>query len=203
MGTRGSRREAQSGERLSGLAIGAPPFSLSPGIADKGATVMRPGYGPYLTILLMLFLSGPGTGGVVAADAASPKTFCEALRHGLEVSDDPEYGYTPEKPILVGGGLEDYIGHQQRWMYLDLLLGPKGKPLKYERIGIGGFYRSDHALIGKEAPIDKIEIRSKGMKRTYLYMSLYDHADLRIPQGLTIDDDLRQRFLAPGGWCFE
>jgi hypothetical protein len=140
---------------------------------------------------------------IVAQQAvpSKPTSFHEALIQGIPISGDSEYGYSPKKPVKIGGGQVDFRGHHYREQYLSLLRGPKGKKIKYRRIGQGGFYESENSPLASLGytlvPIDKYEVRIKESGETVtVYISIYDFEDLKIPQGFTVDEDRLQELLS-------
>lgn len=127
--------------------------------------------------------------------AESQARFVDALARGLESSDDPSYGYDPSNPIKIGGGFRHLLGMRFQRLYLDALRGPKGKKVKYERLGPGGEYPTDSTDTGFGI-IDKFEIRSKGLDGPqFLYITIYDYEHVRIPLGLSMDHDHAMRLL--------
>jgi len=98
---------------------------------------------------------------------------------------DEKYGFTPEFPIKVGGGVNSGARNQRD--YLDLLRGSDGKPVEYIRKGSCCAYPSENGLFGT-ALIDRYEItykNSNGKKTTsILYISFYDYEEPLIPLGL-------------------
>jgi hypothetical protein len=82
------------------------------------------------------------------------------------------YGYTPEDPIKVGGGVR---GEHE---YLQRLLGPKGQQLRYERRG------SYSAPPPAEGLLDMYEVTYDGLKTPVtLYLDMYRREDPRAPAG--------------------
>ena len=140
---------------------------------------------------ICLFLMSPPC----RAEEPAPRNFSETLIQGIESSDDPTYGYTEENPVKIGGGQKDFLGHRLRDLYLDILRGPNGKRIKFERVGQGGMYRSPNGP-GGFAFIDLYEIRSKDLDGTKsLYISIYDFEEPKIPQGLTVDREYVENLL--------
>lgn len=65
-------------------------------------------------------------------DAQAPKGVDKKL-----MSDDPDYGYTDQKPIRVGSK-EEFGGPAAEQAYLNLLLDAQGNKVKYKRLFSGG-----------------------------------------------------------------
>jgi tetratricopeptide (TPR) repeat protein len=101
-------------------------------------------------------------------------------------ADNDAYGFTPGHPVKVGKGPES--GPNNVRTYLELLRDINGKPLKYERVGSCCPYKSDHALIGKEAPEEKYEvtytIADGTSRKTFIYLSFYDYEEPLILAGM-------------------
>ncbi len=135
-----------------------------------------------LAVLILL-----GSSASLADDIpADPST--EPVNHGLTVSEDPTYGYTSENPIKIGGGQKNFVGHRMRDLYLDALRAENGRRVKCKRVGQGGSYESPNAQYGI-AIIDKYRIKPKGPDgQRFLYISIYDYEDVRIPNGLALDE---------------
>jgi hypothetical protein len=51
-----------------------------------------------------------------------------------EEAHDPEYGYTPEHPVKVGGFFET-SSHRNQHLFLRQLAGPRGEKLTFQRVG--------------------------------------------------------------------
>ncbi len=153
-----------------------------------------------LLLVLAAALAAPAS----AADPGSGAgSFCEALREGLPASVDATYGYSSDNPVKLGGGGDKGTAQKLQKLYLGLLLGPNGERVKTQSVGIGGAYRlPDKPEVW--ANVEKYRLRSKGLRGDlFIYLSAYDYDTLRIPQGLTIDAEQRDKLLAPGGYCSE
>lgn len=102
-----------------------------------------------------------------------------------QISADPEYGYTPEKPIKVGKGPDGGVGNESA--YLDFLRDPSGKPIKYIRKGSCCPYKTDNGIMGI-ALLDNYELSFKdenSKERTAdIYISFYDYETPMVPYGL-------------------
>jgi hypothetical protein len=84
------------------------------------------------------------------------------------------YGYTPEDPIKVGGG----VGGEHE--YLKRLRGPKGQPLRYVRRGSRG--------VPGSGLLDLYEVTFEGLEKPVtLYLDMYHHEDPRAPAGFRLD----------------
>jgi tetratricopeptide (TPR) repeat protein len=97
---------------------------------------------------------------------------------------DAQYGYTSEKPILVGAGPSGGPGNQEA--YLDLLRDQQGKPITYERLASCCDYKSEHGLFGI-AKLDKYKItylnENGKAKSTVVFISFYDYEEPQIIHG--------------------
>ncbi|MBU2986650.1 hypothetical protein KO528_14900 [Saccharophagus degradans] len=107
----------------------------------------------------------------------------------LEPTDDPLYGFIPEKPILIGGYLE---GRGGTWtaQYFSSILGPNGEQSKFERVGTCCAFRlEDKRLLdaGRSAgllDVYELVIPSTGMSKK-VYVSIYEEGDIYILNGYT------------------
>lgn len=101
-----------------------------------------------------------------------------------KIAEDDKYGFSPEKPIMVGTGVRS--GPQNQHDYLRLLRDSKGKPIKYKRLGSCCAYSSKNSMFGM-ALIDQYEVKyrnEKGRrKKAILYISFYDYEEPMIPKG--------------------
>ncbi len=85
------------------------------------------------------------------------------------------YGYTPEDPIKVGGGIH---GEHE---YLKGLRGPKGQELRYKR---RGSYSGPPPVGGL---LDVYEVTYDGLKTpVLLYLDMYRREDPRAPAGFSL-----------------
>jgi len=88
-------------------------------------------------------------------------------------SDDPQYGFTPDKPVKVGGGPAT-----QR-EYLNKLIDPQGNHVTYVRTGSCCAYKTNspsapfgHALVDVYEVTYRNEKNKK--KKVNIYISFYD-----------------------------
>ena len=102
-----------------------------------------------------------------------------------KTADSDTYGFTETNPVKVGTGPEG--GPDNQRAYLDLLRGPEGQPLKYERLELCCPYDSKHALFGKQAFLDKYQISYATAggeeKKAIVYISFYDYEEPMILHG--------------------
>jgi hypothetical protein len=95
-------------------------------------------------------------------------------------SDDPSYGFDEKNPIKVGLGPENQI------RFLESLRGPDGQKLKFKRLGSCCPYKSTNALFGDEVPLDKYEIKYRGLNEPIvMYLDFYDYEQPKIPVGFS------------------
>lgn len=121
---------------------------------------------PILTLLMFLVL--PATAGepepvrlpAIPADAKHPGGVNLKL-----MSEDPDYGYSDQKPIRVGSK-EEYGGPDAEREYLRSLLDARGRPVTFKRLGSGGNDPEGHML-------DLYEIRTSDGKKVLLWISMY------------------------------
>jgi hypothetical protein len=101
------------------------------------------------------------------------------------VSDDPEYGYTPLKPVQVGGGAM-YVAARER-RYLDALRGPAGGRISYKRIGSQQQRPPNDTTI-----LDHYHITYDGLEKPLsIYLDAYHFDDeLKAPAGLSCGTEI-------------
>jgi hypothetical protein len=119
-----------------------------------------------LAFVIVLVLLPPG------ADAQTPP---------CAVSTDPQFGYTREKPILVGGGVQVGSGRERR--YLSVLRGPAGQVVTVLP-GVG----SAPDPVSKQI-IDTIQVTYEGLEKPIsLFLNMYAFAAPQVPQGFTCSE---------------
>lgn len=102
-----------------------------------------------------------------------------------EKSTDPNYGYTPEKPIMVGS--ENGSGPLNERRFLNALAGPEGQRIKYYRIGSCCSFYTKNGLYGNGGLLDKYNVSYPGLKKDIvLYINMYDSDTLKVPVGFTL-----------------
>ena len=91
------------------------------------------------------------------------------------MSDDPNFGTTPQQPIKVGGGMR--VGPARERQYLVALRGPEGQGVTFRREG---------SLRGPEGIIlDKYALKYAGAQDTIsLFLDEYRWDELKAPAGL-------------------
>lgn len=86
------------------------------------------------------------------------------------------YGYTPEDPIKVGGGIR---GERE---YLQRLRGPKGQQLRFERRGSYSGPPPGGGLL------DVYELTYDGLEKpVMIFLDMYRSEDPRAPAGFLLD----------------
>ena len=97
-----------------------------------------------------------------------------------EVSDDPGYGYTEQNPIKVGGGSE---GPSRERAYFQLLRGPNGESVSFERRGSCCGFETPNGLLGG-GMLDIYQVTIAGSdKPVKLYINMYDYEQPKAPKG--------------------
>jgi len=92
------------------------------------------------------------------------------------VSSDPDYAYTQDKPVQVGG---DFLeGPARARAYLNALAGPNGEAVRYERTG---------SLVAADGTVlDGYEISIAGLDQTVtIFVDQYHSDTMYAPDGLT------------------
>lgn len=101
-----------------------------------------------------------------------------------KISEDATYG-SEKNPILVGG-VADSKGPQNERAYLDLLAGPEGQKITYDRVKSCCSFSTERGFMGKGL-LDVYKITYQGQKEPiYLYINMYDYQTLYAPVGFTI-----------------
>ena len=102
-----------------------------------------------------------------------------------EVSTDPDYGFTADKPIKVGGTVNGGGPLNER-RYLNALAGPDGESIMYDRKGNCCGFKTDNGFMGYGL-LDVYKVTWKGSSDTLtLYINMYDYSTLYAPVGFTI-----------------
>jgi tetratricopeptide (TPR) repeat protein len=98
-----------------------------------------------------------------------------------KTSENDKYGFTSEKPIMVGTGPDGGPANQRA--YLNLLRDQQGKPIKYKRLSSCCDYKSENGFYGM-AKLDQYEItylNEKGNEeKATVYISFYDYEEPQI-----------------------
>lgn len=98
-------------------------------------------------------------------------------------SEDAMYGYTSDRPVVVGGGFSG--GKAATYSYLNALTGPEGQKVHYKRLGSCCSFETPNSPFGDSALLEKYEITYEGIAEPkQLYFNWYDDADPLIPVGL-------------------
>ena len=119
------------------------------------------------------------TGIAPVAQEPAPSAVASAVSQ-CDVSDDPDYAYSPKRAVQVGGG-PMYLAARQR-RFLDALRGPAGGPIKYKRQGQYPLSPPNSLII-----LDAYEVTYEGLdKPIVLYLNGYHFDDaLKAPKGFT------------------
>jgi len=101
-----------------------------------------------------------------------------------EISSDPSYGLSPEKPVEVGGEDSGPINERR---FLNALTGPNGEAIYYYRDGSCCPTKSQNALFGDAVLLDNYRVTWEGSKDTVsIYINMYDSGTLKAPKGFGI-----------------
>jgi hypothetical protein len=104
----------------------------------------------------------------------------------LVPTDDHNYGYSQDQPVMIGGFLE---GAGNRWssQYFSSLLGPNGEPTRFERVSsCCGFRLSDPKFVAEGMDVgylDEYRVAVDGADPVTIYVSLYAEAKVYAPKG--------------------
>jgi tetratricopeptide (TPR) repeat protein len=118
-------------------------------------------------------------------DKCNDKTTKHIETHSIvkltKTANNDKYGFTSEKPIMVGFGLDGGPANQKA--YMNLLRDQQGKAIKYERLNSCCGYKSNNSFLGL-AMLDRYEITyfdEKGIvKKAIIYISFYDYEEPQI-----------------------
>jgi hypothetical protein len=106
----------------------------------------------------------------------------------LKSTEDPDYGYSEDKPVEIGGFLE---GRGNDWpaQYFASLLGANGEPTSFERVkSCCAFAVTNPKIV--EAGIstgflDQFRVTVEGKDPVYVYVTLYTAGEIWAPKGFT------------------
>lgn len=99
----------------------------------------------------------------------------------FQPANDPEYGYSQEKPIRIGK-----LPARSHIFYLNTLRGPNGEAIEYERKGsCCEFNDKSLPLGGGLLDVYKIKVDGSGDEIT-LYVDMYRLGPPQLPVGFTI-----------------
>lgn len=103
-------------------------------------------------------------------------------------SRDPEYGYTIEKPIMVGNGGNIVNGPLYEARFLNSLAGPDLQPLTFTRKGSNHpFKTANTPFRGRKGLLDVYEVSYEGLEEpVILFINMYDSDTLKVPVGFTL-----------------
>lgn len=137
-------------------------------------------YTLFMTCLIVFSCSGTRK---LSSSKSSPTAPSNAFQF-IEVSKDKTYGYTEGNPIKVGG-VKNNEGPLNERRFLDVLAGPEGEILSYNRQGSCCPFPSENGFMGNGL-LDIYEITWKGQDEpVILYINMYDYEPLKVPVGFT------------------
>ncbi|MBW7676909.1 2-dehydro-3-deoxyphosphooctonate aldolase [Chryseobacterium chendengshani] len=103
---------------------------------------------------------------------------CTATNSATSVFDET-YGYAEKNPIKTGD-LSPTNSHR----YLSSLEGPNGEEISYGRVGSCCEFKTKNGFLGNMGLLDKYWVTYSGKKDSvYLYLNIYDKAELGTPKG--------------------
>jgi hypothetical protein len=97
------------------------------------------------------------------------------------VSNDPEYGRTPQKAIQTGGGA--FLGSSRQKRYLNVLRGPAG-----QQVAVASTVGSGPMDPGSKVIIDRYTVSYETDKPITLYLNMYAFETPQVPQGFTCSE---------------
>ena len=114
----------------------------------------------------------------------TPRMLSEDMLLIEGTSSDPNYGFSVENPIKVGGF--NLVGSQYIRMYLESINGYDNESITYERLGAAKMIESPNGKKGN-AIIDKYAVWYKDeTEPQHLYFNMYDcELPLKAPMGFT------------------
>lgn len=96
---------------------------------------------------------------------------------------DPEYGYSEQSPVKVGGGFGS--GSERTYQYLNALRGPAGESIKYNRIGTCCPFKSPNSPFDGEALLEVYDVSISGGAPKRIFFNWYDGGELFVPVGFS------------------
>ncbi|MGB2742634.1 MAG: hypothetical protein WBC60_18975 [Cognaticolwellia sp.] len=101
-------------------------------------------------------------------------------------SQDPEYGYTSEKPIELGGFLTGTKSSGAHIEYFEGLLGPNGEQVNIQRLGSCCAFEDKTMPFGGGL-LDRYQLTYEGQKApAIIYVNLYKFNKPLAPQGFAL-----------------
>ncbi|KZN62813.1 hypothetical protein N473_18030 [Pseudoalteromonas luteoviolacea CPMOR-1] len=129
-----------------------------------------------LVIVLALFIVGCSSTSKVAL---SEDRF-------LLTSNDPEYGYTENKPIELGGFLRGTKSAGAHIEYFEGLMGPNGEKVKVTRLGSCCEFEDKSMPFGGGL-LDRYQLTYEGQKKpVIIYVNLYKFNKPLAPMGFAL-----------------
>lgn len=106
-------------------------------------------------------------------------------------SQSEEYGYSEDNPVKVGTeNLND--GPANERAYLDLLTGPNGEEISYNRLGSCCEFETENSPFGGGL-LDRYEIEYEGLEEPIiLYINMYDpdpDGVVQAPEGFKLKEN--------------
>jgi hypothetical protein len=170
------------GERLDVEHAGATGVSTDITGKEKGwyfhtrATILRPEKGKQLFILITVYGMGnwDRLGEKIVSTILDNITFLP-IEPWIDcpVATNREYGFTKEKPVKIGGKINEGPDHEAD--YLSALLGPHGELVAYFRAG---------SLESSGVTLENIEFSMANETKT-LYIDMYNFDSPKAPFGMT------------------
>jgi len=133
-----------------------------------------------LSLLFLLFIFSCATKFKNPEKFINSPNECSALEDGLSgISSEPDYGYTPDKPVRVGGGSNNEL------KYLHMLAGPK-KEFIDEFFQAGSTWGKGVTVVGY-----KVVMNRDTLEKT-IYLDTHNCRDPLAPLGFTVRDDFKE-----------
>ncbi|MCF6442123.1 hypothetical protein L1077_22100 [Pseudoalteromonas luteoviolacea] len=101
-------------------------------------------------------------------------------------SNDPEYGYTENKPIELGGFLRGTKSAGAHIEYFEGLIGPNGEKVKVTRLGSCCAFEDKSMPFGG-GMLDRYQLSYKGQEKpAIIYVNLYKFNKPLAPKGFAL-----------------
>ncbi len=98
-----------------------------------------------------------------------------------QIADEQGYGFTPEKPLRLGGRDTGQFRERLNTIF-DLFRGPRGEPLSFIQTDSCCDYRDPESGVLRQ--LDVYEVGAEGYRPLLLYVDGYRGGEVKVPRGL-------------------